>query len=99
MARPKGAQPQRDVRRFLLAEAVEERRRYGSTDLAVWRELSRPIEQLESGQVYVLRRFELPDDHPMRFGDPSALLVLGADDVLRVADQHGGRARSGGAGG
>jgi hypothetical protein len=49
-----------------------------------WDVLSPKVVALSSGQACPIHRFELPVDHPLSSrGDPSAYLVLGADDVVR----------------
>lgn len=72
------------LRAYLTEQARSLRETYGSADPVLWRELSKPVEQLESGQAHQFRRYELPVGHPARWpeGDSSSLLVLGADDVL-----------------
>jgi hypothetical protein len=50
-----------------------------------WAETSKAVDQLSSGAAYRLRRWELPDGHPLRsVGGINDDLVLGADDVVRV---------------
>ena len=61
------------LRAHLLAEAVEFRRVYVETQLDdpvwrdyVWRETSKRVDVLAAGGEYRIRRWELPDGHPMR---------------------------------
>ena len=72
------------LRAYLAEQARSLRETYGSADPILWRELSKPVEQLESGQPHQFRRYELPGNHPARWpeGDSSNLLILGTDDVL-----------------
>ena len=81
------------VRAYVLAGAREFRRQIVESQLDdetwrdyVWKETSKAVDALASGQAYEIHRWQLPDDHPMRnLGHPSDYLVLGADDVLRPA--------------
>ena len=82
------------LRRYLLGEAVNFRRRLVDICLAdpamaesAWQENSKPVDVLVGGEAYTLQRSDLPADHPARAqGRPGDLLVLGADDKLRLYD-------------
>lgn len=60
----------------------------GPTRDVIWGELSGPVDALAAGEAYRFHRYQLPDNHPAsahrRAGDPSDLLELGSDDVLRL---------------
>ena len=88
-----------DLRAVLLAEHIEIRDTCGyqtvrqgdrivrggpSISFPFW---SAMVDQLASGGEFQLSRWELPSDHPGRFeGSLSDNLVLGRDDVLRLAE-------------
>jgi hypothetical protein len=47
-------------------------------------ELSKAVDQLQSGAAYEFHRYELPDSHPMALrGRPGDWLILDADNVIR----------------
>ena len=81
------------LREYLLADAKEFRQRMTETLLdhsaesaeCAWTETSKAVDQLASGKACLISRYQLPDDHPARVGEMCDSLVLGADDVLRVA--------------
>ena len=51
-----------------------------------WLELSKAVDPLIAGKAVRLRRYELPDDHPVRaLGHPCDWLALDEHDVLRSA--------------
>ncbi|WP_373235230.1 hypothetical protein [Mycobacterium marinum] len=83
MARLKQRQGEAGLREYLLEEAVALRRMYGSE---FWDALSAPVDCLIGGEAYTLRRYQLPDGHPLRLvGCPAGMsdvLVLTEDDRL-----------------
>jgi hypothetical protein len=50
-----------------------------------WQQLSHSVDALAAGEPYQVSGWQLPDDHPMR-ARVRAEFVLGADDVLRLAE-------------
>lgn len=83
MARRIGQQRSHALRSYLLAEAEYMRETYGHIDTAVHAELSKPVDALTAGEQVVIRRYELPTDHPASTaGGPSDELILTADDRL-----------------
>jgi hypothetical protein len=78
MARWIRQNPNANLRAELLAEARE---LFGGFDA-----FASYIDQLANGEPVRLDRWELPDDHPERYaGKLSDDLVLGSDDILRLA--------------
>jgi len=81
------------VRDYLIAEAVDFRKMYGTKDLGktadgrtAWDILSGPVDALLEGEAIRFHRFELPPDHPLSApyaGHPCDSLELGTDNVLR----------------
>jgi hypothetical protein len=83
---PRGA-TSNGLREYLLREAEEFRNSHGYIDQKVFNELSKPVQQLASGQSVELRRYQLPDDHYERSaGQPHDVLVLDAANVLHAVD-------------
>ncbi|MDC8980975.1 hypothetical protein PR370_07345 [Mycobacterium marinum] len=86
MARLKERGSEAGLREFLLEDAVAFRELYGGRDPELWRELSKPVDQLVGGEAYSFRLYDLPDDHPMRrargAGGMSDVLALSKDDCL-----------------
>jgi hypothetical protein len=88
-----------DLRAALLAEAIEIRDTAGYTLVRQGDQIVRggrcpvsytfwadQVDQLAGGGEFGLSRWELPADHPERFvGDLQDRLVLGVDNVLRLA--------------
>ena len=93
MARASRPASEAALREYLLAEAMEFRRIYVETQLDdpawrdyVWTETSKAVDRLAGGGEHRIHRWQLPDGHPMRdVGSIHDDLVLGADDVLRLA--------------
>ena len=62
-----------------MTEAFLDRREWAEH---AWRECSKRVDQLASGGECRVRRWELPDGHPVRVGGSiNDDLVLGADDT------------------
>jgi hypothetical protein len=89
--------PQRNeaaLRAWLLDEALDFRRTHVEILLDpehpdwaeyAWRECSKAVDVLASGQPYQFARWKLPDDHPQRVvGSIHDDLVLDEHNVLRV---------------
>lgn len=62
---------------------VEWRDLYGGTAAV----LDEHIARLAAGEAIGISRYDLPDDHPLRYeGDNCDNLVLGADDAVRLRE-------------
>ena len=80
-----------ELRTWLIEQRSEFRRLMAATLLedsaelaeAGFGECSKGVDPLLAGEPVRIRRYELPDGHPMAGGSPTDALELGADDVIR----------------